>query len=78
MFSQKLELTIDLHLSYGFVHFDKGYLKFLSTQTMELKGRTKDFKHEFLKPYKDNTLSDMVVVLIDQFLPAKDKKYIIT
>ena len=38
----------------------------------------KDLKHEFLKPYKDNSLSGMVTVVIDQFLPAIEKRYIVT
>ena len=36
--------------------------------------KSKNFKHEFLKPYKDNSLSGMVTVLVEQFLPAKEKR----
>ena len=51
----------------------------ISVNTNNLVERkNKDFKHEFLTPYKDNSLSGMVTVLIGQFLPAKEKKYIIT
>ena len=39
-----------------------------------VKRKNKDFKHEFLKPYKDNSLSGMVTVLIEQFLPAKENR----
>ena len=31
-----------------------------------------------MKPYKDNSLSGVVTVLIDQFLPAKEKRYEVT
>ena len=34
--------------------------------------KNKDFKYEFLKPYKDNSLSGIVTVRIEQFLPAKE------
>ena len=40
--------------------------------------KNKDFKHEFLKPYKDISLSGMVTVLTDQFRPAKEKRCIVT
>ena len=36
--------------------------------------KNRDFKHEFLKPYKDNSLSGMVTVLTEQFLPAKESR----
>ena len=36
--------------------------------------KNKDFKHKFLKPYKDNSLSGMATVLIEQFLPAKENR----
>ena len=35
--------------------------------------QNKDFKYEYLKQFKDNTLSGMVTVLIEQFLPDKYK-----
>ena len=36
--------------------------------------QNKDFKYEYLKQFKDNTLSDMLTVLIEQFLPDKYKR----
>ena len=34
----------------------------------------KDFKYEYLRQFKDNTLSGMLTVLIEQFLPDKYKR----
>ena len=36
--------------------------------------QNKDFKYEYLKQFKDNTLSGMLTVMIEQFLPDKYKK----
>ena len=49
---------------------------------MEIIGNTnngverqnKDLKHEYLKKYKDNSLSGMITVLIEQFLPDKFRR----
>ena len=57
---------------------DKGYLKISVNRNNGVERKNKYFKHEFLKPYKDNSLSGMVTVLIDQLLPLKEKRYIIT
>ena len=34
----------------------------------------KDFKYEYLKQFKDNTLGGMLTVLTEQFLPDKYKR----
>ena len=36
--------------------------------------QNKDFKYEYLKQFKDNTLSGMLTVLIEQFLPDKYRR----
>ena len=36
--------------------------------------QNKDFKYECLKQFKDNTLSGMLTVLIEQFLPDKYRR----
>ena len=36
--------------------------------------QNKDFKYEHLKQFKDNTLTGMLTVLIEQFLPDKYKR----
>ena len=36
--------------------------------------QNKDFKYEYLKQFKDNTLLGMLTVLIEQFLPDKYKR----
>ena len=36
--------------------------------------QNKDLKHEYLKQYKDNSLSGMITVLIEQFLPDKFRR----
>ena len=74
MFLQKLVYTIDLPSSYGFVH--KKWIKVHTNNGVERKN--KNFKHEFLKPYKDNSSNRMVKLFIDQFHPAKEKMYTIT
>ena len=39
-----------------------------------LERQNKDFKYEYLKQFKVNTLSDMFTVLKEQFLPDKYKR----
>ena len=36
--------------------------------------QNKDFKYEYLKKFKDNTLRGMLTVLIEQFSPDKYKR----
>ena len=36
--------------------------------------QNKDFKHEYLRQFKDNMLSGMLTVLIERFLPDKYKR----
>ena len=36
--------------------------------------QNKDFKYEYLKQFKDNTLSGILTVLTEQFLPDKYKR----
>ena len=36
--------------------------------------QNKDLKHEYLKQYKDNSLSGMITVLIEQFLLDKFRR----
>ena len=36
--------------------------------------QNKDFKYEYLKQFKDNTLGGMFTVLLEQFLPDKWKR----
>ena len=33
--------------------------------------KSRGFKYEYLKQYKDNSISGMVTVLVEQFLPEK-------
>ena len=40
-----------------------------------MERKNKNFKHGFLKPYKNNSLSGMITVLIEQFLPAKENRF---
>ena len=35
--------------------------------------KNKDFKHQYLAQFKDKSLSGMITVLIEQFLPDKEK-----
>ena len=38
--------------------------------------KNKDFKHQYLVQFKDKSLSGMITVLIEQFLPNKEKKFV--
>ena len=38
--------------------------------------KNKDFKHQYLVQFKDKSLSGMITVLIEQFLPDKEKKFV--
>ena len=54
--------------------FRQGLLEIVVNTNNGVERKNKDFKLEFLKPYKDNSLSGMVTVLVEQFLPAKEKR----
>ena len=56
----------------------KGLVEVSVNTNNGVERKNKDFKHGFLKAYKDNSLIGMVTVLIDQFLPAKEMRYIRT
>ena len=58
--------------------FRQGLLEVSVNTNSGVERKNKDFKHELLKPYKDNSLTGMVTVLIDQFHPAKEMRYIKT
>ena len=45
-----------------------------TTNGVERKNR--DFKHEYLKPHKDNSLSGMITVLIEKFGPDTYGRYV--
>ena len=38
--------------------------------------QNKDFKNEYLKDFKDKSLSGMVTVLVERFLPAKYNRWV--
>ena len=38
--------------------------------------KNKDFKHQYLAQFKDKSLSGMITVLIEQFLPDKEKRLV--
>ena len=38
--------------------------------------KNKDFKHQYLVQFKDKSLTGMLTVLIEQFLPDKEKKFV--
>ena len=42
------------------------------------RSRTKkqDFKHQYLAQFKDKSLSGMITVLLEQFLPDKEKSLV--
>ena len=55
--------------------FRQGLLEIVVNTNNGVERKNKDFKHEFLKPCKDNSLSGVVTVLVEQFLPAKEKSF---
>ena len=56
--------------------FRQGLLEIVVNTNNGVERKNKDFKHEFLKPYKDNSLSGVVTVLVQQFMPVKGKSKI--
>ena len=38
--------------------------------------KNKDFKHQYLAQFKDKSLSEMITVLVEQFLPDKEKRLV--
>ena len=38
--------------------------------------KNKDFKHQYLAQFKGKSLSGMITVLIEQFLPDKEKRLV--
>ena len=56
--------------------FRQGLLEIVVNTNNGVERKNKDFKHEFLKPYKDNSLSGVVTVLVQQLMPVKGKSKI--
>ena len=53
------------------------YLLQVSVHTNNrVERKNKDFKHQYLVQFKDKSLSGMITVLIEQFLPDKEKKFV--
>ena len=53
--------------------FRQGLLEIVVNSNNGVERNHKDFIHEFSKPYKDNSLSGVVTVLVQQFMPVKGK-----
>ena len=49
--------------------FRFGLLEIVVNTNNGVERKNREFKCDFLKQYKDNTLSDMVTVLVEQFIP---------
>ena len=49
--------------------FRFGLLEIVVNTNNEVERKNREFKYDFLKQYKDNTLSAMVTVLVEQFIP---------
>ena len=53
------------------------YLLQVSVHTNNrVERKNKDFKHQYLVQFKDKSLTGMLTVLIEQFLPDKEKKFV--
>ena len=53
-----------------------GLMEIVVNSNNGIERKNRDFKHEFLKPYKDNSLSGMVTVLVEQFGPETYGRYV--
>ena len=49
--------------------FRFGLLEIVVNTNNGVERKNRECKYDFLKQYKDNTLSDMVTVLVEQFIP---------
>nr|XP_047127050.1 uncharacterized protein LOC105844598 [Hydra vulgaris] len=56
--------------------FRSGILETVVNTNNGVERKNRDFKHEFLNQYKDNSLSGMVTVLVDQFIPETYSRYV--
>ena len=54
--------------------FRIGLMEIVVSTNNGVEHQNKDFKYEYLKQFKDNTLGGMFTVLIEQFLPDKWKR----
>lgn len=54
--------------------YRRGILEVTVNTNNGVERKNKDFKHEYLKQYLDKSLSGMVSVLIESFLPEKRKR----
>ena len=54
--------------------FRNGLMEIVVDTNNGVERQNKDFKYEYLKQFKDNTLSGMLTVLIERFLPDKYKR----
>ena len=51
-----------------------GLMEIIANTNNGVERQNKDLKYEYLKRYKDNSLSGMITVLIEQFLPDKFRR----
>ena len=51
-----------------------GLMEIIVNTNNGVERQNKDLKREYLKQYKDNSLSGMITVLIEQFLPDKFRR----
>ena len=51
--------------------FRNGLIEIVVDTNNGVERQNKDLKYECLKQFKDNTLSSMLTILIEQFLPEK-------
>ena len=57
--------------------FPEGILEVTVNTNNGVERKNKDFKYEFLSQHRNNTLSGMVVVLVEQFLPEIYSRYLV-
>ena len=57
--------------------YRQGLMEIIVNTNNGVERKNKDFKYEYLAQYRDNSLSGMISVLVEQFLPEKYKRYII-
>ena len=57
--------------------FREGILEVTVNTNNGVERKNKDFKYEFLSQHRNNTLSGMVAVLVEQFLPEIYSGYLV-
>ena len=70
-----LKCVMSLFLKMWVRAFRIGLMEIVVNTNNGVERQNKDLKHEYLKDYRDNSLSGMITVLVERFLPEKFRRY---